>query len=270
MYTDTHHYYRHNPHRAVCTLCHSVQSSSTVGAADPLRPTGSVMRRGWRQRHNTTVAAVIAIVVTAAWGATDCDANDVLTDAHPLDTAKPKQHVLYQHQTDDAGRSNRDGSDGTRHDSGMAPEGHEGHTAQGSGAHHRSAVSILPSALPSPILAAYANWGECDDKLVRAVDDGVNVLIWFSINLGATPDGKRPLITGPATGKTYLDCVANKVRWSMCWWVCLCECVLVGVCVCVWKTISLTHPWVCCVIGRRMCMRVGVCGWLGVSVLCVG
>ena len=32
--------------------------------------------------------------------------------------------------------------------------------------------------LPSPILAAYANWGQCDEKLVQAARDGVNVLIW--------------------------------------------------------------------------------------------
>ena len=56
-----------------------------------------------------------------------------------------------------------------------------------------------------------ANWGQCDDRLVDVVNDGVNVLIWFSINLGATPDG-RALITGPATGKDFLDCVATQVR----------------------------------------------------------
>jgi hypothetical protein len=56
-----------------------------------------------------------------------------------------------------------------------------------------------------------ANWGQCDDKLVEVAEDGVNVLIWFSINLGATPDGREPLITGPATGAKFLDCVAAKV-----------------------------------------------------------
>eukprot|EP01049_Picozoa_sp_SAG25_P020456 SAG25_NODE_7038_length_510_cov_1.119221_1_plen_79_part_10 len=37
--------------------------------------------------------------------------------------------------------------------------------------------------LPERIIAGYANWGQCDEKLVQAAQDGMNVLIWFSINL---------------------------------------------------------------------------------------
>ena len=45
-----------------------------------------------------------------------------------------------------------------------------------------------PRKLPAGnIVAAYANWGQCDEKMVTAARDGVNVVIWFSINLG--PDG---------------------------------------------------------------------------------
>lgn len=71
---------------------------------------------------------------------------------------------------------------------------------------------LLSRALPNPILAAYANWGQCDDKLVQAANDGVNVLIWFSINLARSADGTRPLITGPATGSEFFDCVASKAK----------------------------------------------------------
>ena len=37
--------------------------------------------------------------------------------------------------------------------------------------------------LPSPVVAAYTNWGECGPTVTRAAEDGVNVVFWFSINL---------------------------------------------------------------------------------------
>ena len=40
-----------------------------------------------------------------------------------------------------------------------------------------------PKQLPSRLIVGYANWNQCDESLVQAVRDGVNVLIWFSINL---------------------------------------------------------------------------------------
>lgn len=47
--------------------------------------------------------------------------------------------------------------------------------------------------LPNKLIVGYANWNQCDESLVQAVRDGVNVLIWFSINLATTvsEDGER-------------------------------------------------------------------------------
>ena len=52
--------------------------------------------------------------------------------------------------------------------------------------------------LPHSCVTGYANWGQCDDKIVQAAKDGVNLIIWFSINLAAV--NNVPTITGPATG----------------------------------------------------------------------
>ena len=54
--------------------------------------------------------------------------------------------------------------------------------------------------------------GQCDQKIVDAVRDGVNVIIWFSINLVRDKETGNPVITGPATGKVYLDCVGKVGR----------------------------------------------------------
>lgn len=67
-------------------------------------------------------------------------------------------------------------------------------------------------ALPDKIISGYANWGQCDEQLVQACADGVNVLIWFSINLAYDDDAGAPIMTGPATGAAYYDCVASIVR----------------------------------------------------------
>lgn len=67
------------------------------------------------------------------------------------------------------------------------------------------------AVLPDVILAGYANWGQCDEGLVQAARDGLNVLIWFSINLARDEDTGLPLITGPATGADFYDCVAGVV-----------------------------------------------------------
>jgi chitinase len=64
----------------------------------------------------------------------------------------------------------------------------------------RKLFTFKSAPLPEKLLVGYANWNQCDDSIVRAVEDGVNVIIWFSINLA---DG--PAITnGPD-----MDCVAN-------------------------------------------------------------
>lgn len=54
---------------------------------------------------------------------------------------------------------------------------------------------ILSEKLPKKIIIGYADNNECDQLLVRAVKQGVNVLIWFSINLMTDREG-NPIITG--------------------------------------------------------------------------
>ncbi|KAJ3354400.1 hypothetical protein HDU83_005325 [Entophlyctis luteolus] len=53
--------------------------------------------------------------------------------------------------------------------------------------------------LPPRIIAGYASWGQCDDRLVQAVADGVNVLIWFAVNL----------VGGGVSGGPDLACVRD-------------------------------------------------------------
>lgn len=60
-----------------------------------------------------------------------------------------------------------------------------------------SALSKVRRELPTGnLLVGYANWNECDEKLITAVEDGVNVLIWFAINLLANETTGEPMITG--------------------------------------------------------------------------
>ena len=66
-------------------------------------------------------------------------------------------------------------------------------------------------ALPEIIVAGYASWGQCDEGLVQAAEDGLNVLIWFSINLAVDEETGLQAMTGPATGVAYYDCVAGVV-----------------------------------------------------------
>ena len=70
-------------------------------------------------------------------------------------------------------------------------------------------ATATPSQLPDVILAGYADWGQCDEALVQAAEDGLNVLIWFSINLAQNPETGEQEMTGPATGAEYFDCVAD-------------------------------------------------------------
>lgn len=62
--------------------------------------------------------------------------------------------------------------------------------------------------LPSKIIVGYANWNQCDESLVQAVKDGVNVLIWFSVNLGISATTGKPEIQGGPN----IDCVASIVK----------------------------------------------------------
>ena len=61
--------------------------------------------------------------------------------------------------------------------------------------------------LPERLIVGYANWNECDDNIVQAAINGVNVIIWFSINLLTSPTGKPIITNGPD-----MDCVADKVK----------------------------------------------------------
>jgi chitinase len=40
-----------------------------------------------------------------------------------------------------------------------------------------------PEKLPEKLIIGYCNWGQADEKILTAVRQGVNVVIWFSINL---------------------------------------------------------------------------------------
>jgi hypothetical protein len=62
--------------------------------------------------------------------------------------------------------------------------------------------------LPKKIIVGYANWNQCDDKIIESVKSGVNVVIWFSINLSIDETTGTPSITnGP-----NMDCVAEKIN----------------------------------------------------------
>jgi hypothetical protein len=51
--------------------------------------------------------------------------------------------------------------------------------------------------IPSKVILGYANWQQCDDRLIKAVKNGVNVLMWTFINLGADSDGYPEIQSGP-------------------------------------------------------------------------
>eukprot|EP00041_Stephanoeca_diplocostata_P018354 m.383861 g.383861 ORF g.383861 m.383861 type:complete len:128 (+) comp20985_c0_seq9:568-951(+) len=92
-------------------------------------------------------------------------------------------------------------------------------TLQANGRQSRS--HYAPAAqreLPSRIVAGYASWGQCDEKLVQACRDGVNVLIWFAINLEVNPTSGKPEITGSAASGIALFDVSTvsflRVAWS--------------------------------------------------------
>lgn len=52
--------------------------------------------------------------------------------------------------------------------------------------------------LPEKIIVGYANWNQCDESILEAVKSGVNVVIWFAINLSTDLTTGKPLITnGP-------------------------------------------------------------------------
>eukprot|EP00931_Biecheleriopsis_adriatica_P034534 TRINITY_DN19927_c0_g1_i2.p1 TRINITY_DN19927_c0_g1~~TRINITY_DN19927_c0_g1_i2.p1 ORF type:complete len:173 (-),score=16.45 TRINITY_DN19927_c0_g1_i2:96-614(-) len=64
-------------------------------------------------------------------------------------------------------------------------------------------VCLLPEG---PVIAGYQNWGSCNlTKTLREVEEGVNIVIWFAVNLGKDTQTQKPAIT---SGPNY-TCVAE-------------------------------------------------------------
>lgn len=61
--------------------------------------------------------------------------------------------------------------------------------------------------LPEKLIVGYANWNQCDEKIIESVRQGVNVVIWFSINLAVDNDGNPTITNGPD-----MHCVADIVK----------------------------------------------------------
>lgn len=73
--------------------------------------------------------------------------------------------------------------------------------------------------VPSPLVVAYASWGECDDKIVKAAEQGANVIIWFSIVLesktsSSTSPPSQPRIGGSVPSTDCVATIAKRIRDS--------------------------------------------------------
>ncbi len=66
--------------------------------------------------------------------------------------------------------------------------------------------------LPSNIIVGYCNWSQCDEKVTIAVQDGVNVLIWFAINLESYYDSNLNKTIPIITNGPDFNCVASKIK----------------------------------------------------------
>lgn len=66
--------------------------------------------------------------------------------------------------------------------------------------------TLIIKRIPEKVIIGYPSWGQCDDQIIEAARNGVNVIIWFSINLSVNESG--PFISG---GPDY-NCVANIVQ----------------------------------------------------------
>ena len=62
--------------------------------------------------------------------------------------------------------------------------------------------------LPKKLKIGYASWGECDEKIFEAVQNGLNVIIWFSVDMSASEDNKKPVFK---RGPNYED-VAKMIK----------------------------------------------------------
>ena len=51
--------------------------------------------------------------------------------------------------------------------------------------------------MPESICLAYCNWNQADIQVLESVRNGVNVLIWFSVNIAKNEDGECFVQGGP-------------------------------------------------------------------------
>ena len=49
--------------------------------------------------------------------------------------------------------------------------------------------------LPKKLKIGYTNWYEVDEKIYESVENGINIIIWFSIDLISHPETKKPFIS---------------------------------------------------------------------------
>ena len=48
------------------------------------------------------------------------------------------------------------------------------------------------SELPKKLKIGYASWGECDELIYEAVENGLNVVIWFSLDMSSNANYTKP------------------------------------------------------------------------------
>ncbi|KAJ1617858.1 hypothetical protein T492DRAFT_475076 [Pavlovales sp. CCMP2436] len=51
--------------------------------------------------------------------------------------------------------------------------------------------------LPEKLIVGYASWSECDERVLASARQGVNVLVWFAINLAMNGTGHPAINGGP-------------------------------------------------------------------------
>ena len=69
-----------------------------------------------------------------------------------------------------------------------------------------AASNRIIKQIPEKVIIGYPSWGQCDDQIIEAAKNGVNVIIWFAINLSLDESG--PFISG---GPDY-NCVAKIIQ----------------------------------------------------------
>ena len=57
--------------------------------------------------------------------------------------------------------------------------------------------SVMRRKVPESICLAYCNWNQADIQVLESVRNGVNVLIWFSVNIAKNEDGECFVQGGP-------------------------------------------------------------------------